>query len=228
MLYALLNKKKLFGLFTDLKLCNIAIQGFVSNKLIPKENLVIVAYHENSITKADIQDSVFEDEQNESFTSNNTTTEELDSTETRTKKDERKKKIEYNLHILKQRKDRIEESKNTYNVDVELYQKFKKIKSENDEFEIPEMFIEKYTLMSVLEEEGNLNWEYFYNNYKKSQMNNSYSMLFEGCDAKDRELIILTENDDYTSSAGKSETTDSDSETDSASASASDKKENSK
>ena len=29
-----------------------------------------------------------------------------------------------------------------------------------------EMFIEKYTLMSVLEEEGNLNWEYFYNNYK--------------------------------------------------------------
>ena len=137
--------------------------------------------------------------------------------------EEKKKKLEYNLHVLKQRKDRLEESKNTYKVDIELYNKFKKIKSENDEFEIPEMFIEKYTVMSVLEEEGNLDWENFHTNYKKSQMNNSYSILFEGCDAQDRELLIITENDEYTSSACKSDSSSvSESDTDS------DKKQNSK
>ena len=80
------------------------------------------------------------------------------------------------------------ESKKIYKVDVELYKKFKKIKEENYQFDIPELFIEKYKVFTMIEEDGNLNWENFYANYKQKNLSSSYGAIFDNDDARTIEI----------------------------------------
>jgi hypothetical protein len=75
------------------------------------------------------------------------------------------KTIQNKIYELRKQKEKIEESKNVYKVDLDLYKRFKKIKETNDKFEIPEMFIDKYELMEGLEKENKLCWENFYELY---------------------------------------------------------------
>jgi hypothetical protein len=86
--------------------------------------------------------------------------------------------IQNSLYELKRKKEKLEESKRVYNVDIELYQRFKKIKETNENFEIPEMFINKYDLMNELENDNNLNWEAFHDKYVPQQISTGYDKLF--------------------------------------------------
>ena len=167
MLYALLHKDKLIGLYNNHKNCKQMLTGLTNNKFAKQGDLKIVNYYDNSITIADIDEI-------EHFTTDNTTdseneteiesisTDDLDD-ETKNeikKKREKKSKIDYNVNLLKKKKDLIEESKNTYKIDYELFKKFKKFKETNSNFDIPELFQAKYKLMTELELENNLNWEF--------------------------------------------------------------------
>ena len=210
MLYALLCKDKLIGLFSDIKKCKLTIQGLVSNKFIKETDLTFVSYHENSITKTtppnifleqSSDDNIFEEITSENTTESNddTGTESSeDNTEKREKRardQKRVKKMEYNLNLLKQKKERLEESKNVFKVDHELYKKFKKIKSETQDFEIPDMFIDKYELMEELESMNKLTWKNFHDCYEKKPLENSYNMLFTG-NAKERELLSISNSEE--------------------------------
>ncbi len=200
MLHAILHKGKLIGIFSDYQKCKVMFEGLVSNNFADRQFLQIKSYYENSITVGDYNEDNDEYYNNESsdileeFTDNNTTdTPKKETTKKTTNikkpnkepinaltEEELKKKVEIQNSIfeLKKKKEKMEESKRVYEVDVDLYKKFKKIKETNDKFEIPEMFIEKYELIEGLEKENKLCWENFYELFVPKKVATNYDKLF--------------------------------------------------
>lgn len=182
MLYVLFNNNNVIGCFNDKQQLDMMMNGLKKNKLC--NNLKYQTYHPNSICLFELNETI-------------ETTPVINKPVELTEKDiEKKRKLEYNLNVLKQRKERLEESQRTYKVDFDLFNKFKKIRENDSTFEIPPLFIKKWELMLQLEEEGRLNWENFHSEYKHEASNNNYSEYFDGdLNAKDRELIEDTEVD---------------------------------
>lgn len=85
---------------------------------------------------------------------------------------EDKIKIQHNLNMLKKQKERLHEREQIYNTDLELFNKFYKIKTENNTFEIPELFTKKYDILLKLKESNTLSCNNFYKEY---QPINNYS-----------------------------------------------------
>ncbi len=99
-----------------------------------------------------------------------------------------KQKIElqHKINMLKIQKEKIEESKRVYESDIKLFELFDNSKTQNQDFEIPELFIEKYKLIKKLKENDSLSWENFvkdyncdfYNDYNDYFGTNTYEELF--------------------------------------------------
>ena len=73
--------------------------------------------------------------------------------------------LQHKINMLKVYKDRIEESKKVYENDLKLFNLFEESKKNND-FVIPELFIEKYNLFKKLKDKDALSWESFVKEYK--------------------------------------------------------------
>ena len=85
--------------------------------------------------------------------------------------------IQYKLNLLKKDKEKLEE-KNIYNVDKDLYFKFKQSLETDDQFTVPEIFVNKYKVFRELEEEDNLCWEEFNKRFVPENIDTSYNSLF--------------------------------------------------
>jgi hypothetical protein len=82
--------------------------------------------------------------------------------------------LQHNINLLKQQKKKIEESKNTFNSDYNMFQLFAKNKLTDDAFIIPEIFVEKFELMSNLNNENKLTWENFIKEFSHNNLYNEY------------------------------------------------------
>lgn len=178
MLHALLHKKNIIGLFSNYHKCKVMLEGLINNNFVDRKHIEIKSFYNNSI----LSDEYIEDNKSnvvEEFSDNNTT-----ETDKPAKKDitpdemAKKMELQNNINELKKKKEKMEESKRVYEVDIELYNKFKKIKSSNETFNIPEMFIEKYELFEGLEKENKLCWENYYELYKPKILATGYDKLF--------------------------------------------------
>ena len=183
MLHGLLHKNNLIGLFSDYEKCQLIMEGLCNNHFVEKKNLVIKSYYDNSITSCEYNENEVESFTDDDTTDDNNTkvdTEELDDDTQNKIKESRNNKIELmnNIHLLKKEKEKMNDSKPVYEVDLKLFNKFKTIKKENINFQIPDMFIDKYNLMLELENENKLTWENFYNMYKPTNLHTSYSDIF--------------------------------------------------
>ena len=197
MLHCIQHKNKVIGLYSNYKKCNQMLDGLVANKFAKKTDLIIVSYYDNSITMGEYES---DEEFIENFTSESTTesdkkillTDELDEKDKKIIKKTRDKqsKIDYNVNLLKQKKEKIEESKSIYKTDIELFNKFKKIKKETPQFIIPELFQSKFNLMIELEEQNKLTWENFHALYKKTNIDTSYNKMFEK--SEERKLLEIS------------------------------------
>ena len=200
MLYCLLHKNKVIGLYSNYKKCNQMLDGLVANKFSKKTDLTIIPYYENSITVGELSN---DEEFIEKFTCESTTesekkcekillTDELDEKDKKVliKSRDKQSKIDYNVNLLKQKKEKIEESKSIYKNDIILFNKFKKIKTDTPTFIIPELFQSKYNLMIQLEEQNKLTWENFHSLYKKNNIDTSYNKMFEK--GEERKLIEIS------------------------------------
>ena len=89
-------------------------------------------------------------------------------------------KIDILSHInkLKLEKQKIIEDKIKYDYDLELYKKFKQIIKNNDNFNIPLLFKDKYNLFEKLENNNNLSFESFNENYFETQIKTQYEDMF--------------------------------------------------
>jgi hypothetical protein len=199
MLNAILHKGKLVGLFSDYQKCKVMLEGLISNNFADRKNLEIKSYYDNSITTGEYNEDNEDTESSdilEEFTDNNTTDtpkkeivkqqinkptkEQIKEPNKELTEEDIKKKseIQNSIFELKRKKEKLEESKRIYEVDVDLYKKFKKIKETNNKFEIPEMFIDKYELMDGLDKENKLCWENFNELYKAKKISTSFDKLF--------------------------------------------------
>jgi hypothetical protein len=180
MFYALFKSEKLIGIFNSENAIHNMINGIVQNKFCSKNKLSIRKYSVNTIYE------ITHEDKNEDV--KNVEKEPVQVIELTQQEEEKRNKkkceLEYQLNSLKKEKDKIEESKKTYKVDVELYKKFKKIKEDNFQFDVPELFIEKYKVFEMINKDSNLNWENFYANYQHQNLSSSYGAIFDNDDTK--------------------------------------------
>lgn len=208
-LYALFHKENLIGLYNDYNDCQIMIMGLVNNKFAIKTNLSIKTFYTNTITnieynKKPVNNIIIEefspdvstDDDDDEF--ENLNSEEKEKVINKMRQDLKKNReineekqkiideeeknrseIQFSINKLKKEKEKIEESKRVYDVDITIFNKFKQMKQDNSNFIIPDMFIDKYDLMIELENENKLCWDNFHELYKPKKMETSYSKLFD-------------------------------------------------
>jgi hypothetical protein len=87
--------------------------------------------------------------------------------------------LQSQINKLNLDKKKLNEKKIKYDCDIELYEKFKNLKKENQSFVIPELFINKFNLFTILEENNDLNFESFNDKYVDETLKTSYFDLFE-------------------------------------------------
>ena len=210
MSFVLYQNKKIVGVFDDLEKCKDMVYGIQENGWA--SNFEIVKYKTNTCRKlekfivSNKDDGSSED--NSSDDSNCLTNEykELPND------DMDVRLVQHNLNILKQQKDKIDESKKKYDVDLELYNKFKKELALNSKFEVPDMFQEKFKIFQDLESKDKLSWEEFAMVYKQEDFNGRFSTIFDITNEFDSKFLTRLDTDteeEINSSSNEDDTSDS-------------------
>jgi hypothetical protein len=209
MLFALLNKNKVIGLFNDYDMCTNMLNGLVLNNFVKENEMNILAYEDNSIKLVKPVDICYSNTE-ESLSEDETTLSENSCEKpmkkevkklTKEERDKRERnyirnnKREYNLQLLKNKKERLEEQQRMFKIDINLYQKFKKIKESDESFEIPDIFDKKYIIMEELDKKKCLNCDIFFQVFEKETHTHKWSTLFTG-NAKDRDLLEVSSDED--------------------------------
>jgi len=86
--------------------------------------------------------------------------------------------VTYHINLLKQEKKKIQEKENEYKYDLELYKKFKELKKTNNNFKIPELFVNKYNILLKLEESNELSFDNFIILYQPEVISTDYDNMF--------------------------------------------------
>lgn len=166
MLFALNHKNKVIGLFDN----NDDVQHMYNglSKFLKKSDLKIVSFYNNTIDMFTGDVNTIKDNKDEN----------KDEPVKLTKEEQEElEKINLEKNKLMKDKEKLEDMKNTYNVDVELYGKFKKLLETNEDFVIPDMFQEKFDIFQVLEENNDICFENFNKLYERKNMKTSYDDL---------------------------------------------------
>lgn len=125
---------------------------------------------------------------------------------------EEKRSLQTKLNVLKQQKDKIEESKAKFEVDLKLYNEFKKKLETETNFTIPELFVDKYKIFHQLDLEDNVSWESFSMLYKEPDFYGKYSNVFEVTNSFDTKFLKNIDSETEDSDSDSSEESDIDSE----------------
>lgn len=117
-----------------------------------------------------------------------------------------KQKEQYNINLLKAQREKIIESKNKYDVDLKLYNEFKKKVNDDITFEVPDMFEEKFNIFKKLDDENNLSWDTFAAEFKEKDFNGRFSNIFEVSNEFDQKFCNNVKIESSESSESCSET----------------------
>lgn len=83
-------------------------------------------------------------------------------------------KLQHEINLLKQKKEKLEQSKKVWETDLKLYSMFKESKMKDESFVIPELFVNKYNIFEELSNNNTLSLENFANKYKHENVYNDY------------------------------------------------------
>ena len=170
MSYLLYQSDNLVGVFDDLQKAKDMAQSVINNGWA--KNFSVVKYKLNTCLKLT---TLVVDEDNNIETEEDFNINELE--EDNIKK--QKLDIQTKLNLLKIQKDKIEESRTKYDIDLKLYNEFKNKLDEDINFEIPELFQEKYKIFHQLDSQDNLDWETFSLLYKEPDFHGNFTNVFE-------------------------------------------------
>lgn len=101
--------------------------------------------------------------------------------------------IVHDINLLKKEIKINEEKQNKYNCDLELYNKFKDLKSKNVSFVIPFMFKEKYDIFCILDNQNKISYDNFMEKYKPKKIKTQYDKLFEENISSEQANSIISE-----------------------------------
>ena len=197
MSYLLYQANNIVGVFDDLTTAANMAQGILNNGWA--KDFSIVKYKKNSCVK---DETIIID-------NNKGDSKENKYVEPETEKED-KKEIQRKLNLLKLQKDKIEESKNKYEVDIKLYKEFKKKLEEDINFVIPELFESKYKLFHQLEVQDNLNWETFALLYKEEDFHGNMSSVFDVTNDFEKKFLTSIDSDTESESSDNDDDDDDD------------------
>ena len=100
------------------------------------------------------------------------------------------------INRLNNEKRKIQEKLIKYNYDFDLFNKFKNIKFKNENFEIPELFKNKYKLFLELESKNTLDFDTFDSLYVEEQINTSYNDLFNSNEGFNYKVSSINYNEE--------------------------------
>lgn len=185
--YLVKYNNNIIGTYDDIKLAKNFINSCYQNKFMTSK-ATIMYFTKNScfFEKEEVEQTEEEKKVDEADKKKAAEKKAEDLKELDKKKEELQKTPEYkeivqakvdlqhDLNLLKQKKEKIEQSKNVYQSDIKLYNIFKQSKNDNPEFEIPEIFVKKFDLFEKLTKENRLSWDNFVGEYKHENMYNDY------------------------------------------------------
>jgi hypothetical protein len=93
----------------------------------------------------------------------------------------------HNMNLLKLQQKKISEAKQVFDVDSKLFNQFKAAKETDNTFIIPELFVNKYKIMSKLFLEDKLDWSNYYYNI---ELNNKET-IEDGCKNNGNSGILI-------------------------------------
>ena len=212
--YLIKYRNKVIGVYIDIDLAKLFINSCLSNNLM-NGSVDILVYTTNSCYCTNTININLENKLNNSEKVENIIPQppiikkEIDYKDPLyLKLAENKIVLQHKINMLKVQKERIRESKEIYENDITLYNKFKQNLSKNNTFIIPELFKEKFDLFKKLDDENRLNWENFVKDYIHSNIYsehfklNSYDESFVDKDDKkddfNEEYEIDTDSDSST------------------------------
>ena len=181
MSYLLYQDDNLVGVYDELQKAKDMAQGVMNNNWA--NNFKIVQYKLNTCLKVK---TINIDNEIEMYDNDN----EVENSSIESNDGEDIVDVQNQINLLKIQKEKIEESKNKYEVDLGLYYKFKKNLEDDINFVIPELFKDKYKIFHQLDLKNNLSWETFSLVYKEQDFHGKYSNIFEI--ANDFETKFLT------------------------------------
>tara|TARA_A100001015_G_C14806610_1_gene639152 strand:- start:76 stop:750 length:675 start_codon:yes stop_codon:yes gene_type:complete len=202
MSYLLYQEDKIVGVFDSHQKATDMAQGVIDNGWA--KNFRVVEYKLNSCCK--VKETKVDDDEDDDST---TTAEDIELNSEEIKKEKKEEtQLQSQLNVLKMKKEKIEESKTKYEVDFKLYKEFKeKLETDND-FSIPELFIEKYKIFHQLDQEDNISWDSFSLLYKEPDFFGNYMNVFEVSNSF--ETKFLNDIDSDTESSLEEDSEDSD------------------
>jgi len=193
--------KKILGVFDNETSLNYFIDGGVQNNYFKKESLTIEKFgmnscfnfkqnqksnQENQKSKEE-QKKLNEDREKEAILKS------LEEAKIKKQMDKKKKEMEeskeyiemkqqeidlvHEINELKLKKKKLEEEKNSFNYDLELYKKFNKEIEKSSDFKIPELFTLKYDLIKKLEQSNTLDFDNFKSEWDIIKPKNNYDLF---------------------------------------------------
>jgi hypothetical protein len=164
-------RNKIIGVYTDIEQAKIFINSCLSNNLM-NGSVDILVYTTNSCCyintiNMNLGKNILEKVENKVIIQPEIKKEIDYKDPLFLKLAEDKINIQHKINLLKLQKERIRESKEIYDNDIILYNKFKQNLSDT-KFIIPELFKDKFNLFKKLEEDNELNWENFVKKYNHS------------------------------------------------------------
>ena len=204
MSYLLYQANNIVGVFDDFHTAKNMADGIIENGWA--SDFSIVKYKKNSCVK--VETIKIDNKEEEEVINEENKYIELKSDE-EPKKD--KGEIQRQLNFLNIQKDKLEESKNKYDVDLKLYYEFKKKLEEDINFVIPELFEEKYKLFHQLESQDNLNWETFALLYKEEDFHGNMASVFDVTNDFEKKFLTSIDSDTESDSSDEDDSEESES-----------------
>lgn len=213
----LFQGEKVIGAFDSYEICcdfikSVENLGWATNfKVLKFKSNSCIKEWEKSVTfkiKEEVNDeniSIKNEDDNAIDSSSNYITSEKSNPKIKKKEARKKQDEQYKINLLQKQREKIIESKNKYEVDKKLYDDFKK-KKEEGEFEIPEIFSDKYEIFSRLDKENNLSWDTFATEYKEKDFNGRFSSIFDVSNEFDQKFCMNVNVESSDSSDDESNT----------------------
>lgn len=191
MSFLLYQDNKIVGVFDEINKARDMANGIIENEWA--KDFHIVQYKLNTCCKGKtinienkkVLDNNYQElnlEPNESSITKNIDSQEAED-------------LQKKLNVLKLQKDKIEESKTKYEIDIKLYYDFKKKLETDNTFSIPELFVDKYKIFHQLDLENNISWESFSLLYKEPDFYGKFSNIFEVTNSFENRFLQNTDSD---------------------------------
>jgi hypothetical protein len=190
-------KSKIIGVYNDIEQAKLFIKSCLSNNLMV-DSADILVFHSNSCYCTNIINVKLENKkvipkiEIPKIKIPIIPVKEIDYNDPKfLKLAEDKIILQHKINMLKIQKERIRESKEIYENDIKLYNKFKQELINIPKFIVPELFREKFELFKKLDNENRLNWDNFIkenthvNTYNEHFKLNSYDKTFTNNDTKE-------------------------------------------